>query len=73
MFPGKWIKQVHILIFSLVPEERKLRTAEMLLRMYLRWEKTKGFKTELVEVSPGEVAGIKAQPLNLMVTLLTDG
>ncbi|ESQ13880.1 MAG: peptide chain release factor 2 [Thiohalocapsa sp. PB-PSB1] len=34
--------------------------AEMLLRMYLRWAETHGFKTELMEVSPGEVAGIKS-------------
>ena len=34
--------------------------AEMLLRMYLMWGEKKNFKTELVEVSPGEVAGIKS-------------
>lgn len=34
--------------------------AEMLLRMYLRWGEQHQFKTELVEVSPGEVAGIKS-------------
>ncbi len=34
--------------------------ANMLLRMYLRWGERHGFKTELVEVSPGEVAGIKS-------------
>lgn len=34
--------------------------AEMLLRMYLRWGERKGFKTELIEVSAGEVAGIKS-------------
>jgi peptide chain release factor 2 len=34
--------------------------AEMLLRMYLRWGERHGFKTELIEVSPGEVAGIKS-------------
>mgnify|MGYP001822801288 FL=1 len=34
--------------------------AEMLLRMYLRWGVRRGFKTELMEVSPGEVAGIKS-------------
>ncbi len=34
--------------------------AEMLLRMYLRWGEEKGFKVELIEVSAGEVAGIKS-------------
>jgi len=34
--------------------------AEMLLRMYLRWGESHGFKTELMEASPGDVAGIKS-------------
>ncbi len=34
--------------------------AEMLLRMYLRWCEKHGFEAELVEASPGEVAGIKS-------------
>lgn len=34
--------------------------ANMLLRMYLRWGEQKGFKTELIEASPGDVAGIKS-------------
>jgi peptide chain release factor 2 len=34
--------------------------ASMLLRMYLRWGERSGFKTELMEVSDGEVAGIKS-------------
>jgi peptide chain release factor 2 len=33
---------------------------EMLLRMYLRWGEAKGFSTELIEVSAGDVAGIKS-------------
>lgn len=34
--------------------------AEMILRMYLRWGEANGFKTELMEASEGEVAGIKS-------------
>ncbi len=34
--------------------------ADMLLRMYLRWGERRAFKTELMELSPGEVAGIKS-------------
>ncbi|HKD34272.1 MAG TPA: peptide chain release factor 2 [Gaiellaceae bacterium] len=34
--------------------------AEMLLRMYLRWAQGRGFKTELLEASPGEEAGLKS-------------
>ncbi len=39
--------------------------AEMLLRMYLRWAERKGFKTELIEVSDGEVAGIKSATVKI--------
>jgi peptide chain release factor 2 len=34
--------------------------ANMILRMYLRWGDAHGFKTELIEVSDGDVAGIKS-------------
>lgn len=34
--------------------------ANMLLRMYLRWGDKKGFKTEILNVMAGEVAGIKS-------------
>ncbi len=34
--------------------------AEMLLRMYLKWCDSKGWKTELLEASAGEVAGLKS-------------
>ncbi len=39
--------------------------AEMLLRMYLRWGERHGFKTELLEVTDGEVAGIKSATVRL--------
>ena len=34
--------------------------AEMILRMYLRWGEMHGFAVELIEVSAGDVAGIKS-------------
>ncbi len=34
--------------------------AEILLRMYLRWAADRGFRTELLEASPGEEAGLKS-------------
>ncbi len=39
--------------------------AEMLLRMYLRWADKRGFKTEVLEVSVGDVAGIKSASLRI--------
>ena len=33
---------------------------EMLLRMYLRWADNRGFKSEVIEASPGEEAGLKS-------------
>ena len=33
--------------------------AEMILRMYLRWGERRGFLVEIMDTSPGEVAGIK--------------
>ncbi len=39
--------------------------AEMLLRMYLRWAERKGFKTELMECTAGEEAGIKSATVSI--------
>ncbi len=39
--------------------------ANMLLRMYLRWGERRGFKTDLIEVSAGEVAGIKSATISI--------
>ncbi len=40
--------------------------AEMLLRMYLRWAERHGFKTEIVELTPGEEAGIKSATVRVI-------
>jgi peptide chain release factor 2 len=37
----------------------------MLLRMYLRWGEAKGFKMELIEVTAGDVAGIKGATIKV--------
>ena len=39
--------------------------AEMLLRMYLRWVERRGWKGELIEVSAGDVAGIKSATIHV--------
>lgn len=39
--------------------------AEMLLRMYLRWSEQHGFATTLIEVSAGDVAGIKSATIKV--------
>jgi peptide chain release factor 2 len=39
--------------------------AEMLLRMYLRWAESEGFEVDVLEVSAGEVAGIKSAAIKL--------
>ena len=39
--------------------------ANMLLRMYLRWAERRGFTTEIIEVSEGDVAGIKSASVKI--------
>ena len=40
--------------------------ANMILRMYLRWAESHGFTTEVIEVSAGEVAGIKSATVRVV-------
>ena len=39
--------------------------AQMLLRMYLRWAERRGYKTQILDTSPGEEAGIKSALLEM--------
>ncbi len=40
--------------------------ADMILRMYLRWAEAHDFKSEIVEASAGEVAGIKSATVHIV-------
>lgn len=40
--------------------------AEMLLRMYLRWAEAHGYKTEWIEETPGEEAGLKSATVRII-------
>ncbi len=39
--------------------------AEMLLRMYLRWAERNGFKAEVLDLQPGQEAGVKAATVRI--------
>jgi peptide chain release factor 2 len=39
--------------------------AEMLLRMYLRWAERRGFKTTIIDLLPGDEAGVKSVSLTI--------
>jgi peptide chain release factor 2 len=39
--------------------------AEMLMRMYVRWSERRGFKREVVDLQPGDEAGIKSATMTI--------
>jgi peptide chain release factor 2 len=39
--------------------------AEILMRMYLRWGEIRGFKTKIIEVSNGDIAGIRSTTIRI--------
>jgi len=39
--------------------------AQMLMRMYLKWAANRGFSSEVIDSSPGEVAGIKSATIEV--------
>ena len=39
--------------------------AQMLMRMYLRWSELKGYRSDVVELSPGDTAGIKSAMIRM--------
>jgi len=39
--------------------------AQMLMRMYLRWAERRGYRAEVLDVSPGEEAGIKSAVIDV--------
>lgn len=66
MFPGEMdFKDTFLDIKSGSGGTEAQDWAEMLLRMYLRWADRHQFTTEIIEISPGEVAGIKSATIHI--------
>jgi peptide chain release factor 2 len=65
MFPGEMDSQSAFLDIQAGAGGTEAQDwAQMLLRMYLRWGDSRGFKTEIIDENPGEVAGIKSATVN---------
>ena len=54
------IKNCYVTIHSGAGGTEACDWANMLLRMYLRWSELKGFKSEIIDLLPGEEAGVKS-------------
>ncbi len=64
MFSGLWIVLMPIGYSIWLWSTEAQDWAEMILRMYLRWGEQHGFATELMECSPGDVAGNKSATIH---------
>ena len=63
--PARWTMRRRSSTSGRCRRHRSPDWAEILLRMYLRWCESRGWKTELMEVSGGDVAGIKSATLRV--------
>ena len=65
-FQAKWIPRTLFLNIQAGSGGTEAQDwANMLLRMYLRWCESNGFKADLIETSAGEVAGIKSATIHI--------
>jgi len=65
-FSGQYVKNSAILsIHAGAGGKESQDWAEMLMRMYMRWAEHKGYKADILKMSPGDEAGIKSVMLDI--------